>query len=133
VGDLSGMMQRSPIRAALLALFFLSLVGFPGTVGFVARVEILSALEKNGHRWLMLAGLAATVVALMSVSRPLLAMLRPAESKRESSRALTNEQLVLALCGVGVVYFGIAPLLGGGDLSGLLTGWIESALASLRS
>jgi NADH-quinone oxidoreductase subunit N len=133
VGDLSGMMQRSPIRAALLALFFLSLVGFPGTVGFVARVELLGALEQTGHRWLVLAGLAATVLALIAIGRPLLAMLRPTETKREPSRALTNEQFVLVLCGMSVVYFGIAPLLGGGHLSGLLTDWIAAALASLRA
>lgn len=132
VGDLSGMMQRSPIRAALLALFLLSLGGFPGTVGFVARVEILAALEHSGHRILLVAGLGATVLALTAVGRPLLAILRPTEIRRDSSRALTNEQLVLTLCGFSVVYFGIAPIVSVGNIAGLFFDWIDAALASLR-
>jgi NADH-quinone oxidoreductase subunit N len=132
IGDLAGMMQRSPIRAALLALFLLSLAGFPGTVGFVARVEILSALEHSGHRWLLVAGLGATVFALTAVGRPLLAILRPAHSAQKVSRALTNEQLVLVLCALSVVCFGIAPIVSGGNITDLLFDWIDAALASLR-
>jgi NADH-quinone oxidoreductase subunit N len=132
VGDLAGMMQRSPIRSALLALFLLSLGGFPGTVGFVARVEILSALEHSGHRWLLVAGLGATVLALAAVGRPLLAILRPSEGRQDASRALTNEQLVLALCGLSVVGFGVAPVLSVGELSGIFFDWIDAAIASLR-
>ena len=131
VGDLSGMMQESPIRAALLALFFLSLGGFPGTVGFIARVEILASLEHSGHRFLLLAGLGATVLALTAVGRPLLAMLRRSDGRSSSSRALSNEQLVLALCGLGILYFGIAPILNAGGASSLFFGWIEAAVASL--
>lgn len=132
VGDLSGMMQRSPIRATLLALFLLSLSGFPGTVGFIARVEVLVSLEHGGHRMLLVAGLGATVLALTAVGRPLLAILRTTEKSQDTSRALSNEQFVLAFCGFSVVYFGIAPLVGFGGLAGFLFGWIEAALGSLR-
>jgi NADH-quinone oxidoreductase subunit N len=127
VGDLSGMMQRSPIRAALLALFLLSIGGFPGTVGFVARVEVLAALEHSGHRLLLVAGLAATVFALTAVGRPLLAILRSTQSNPNTSRALTNEQLVLALCGISVVYFGIAPVVSVGNVAGTFCDWIAAA------
>jgi len=132
VGDLSGMMKRSPIRAALLALFLLSLAGFPGTIGFVARLQILAAVEHGGHRGLLVVGLFATVLALAAVGRPLLAMLRPVESSRDTSRALTNEQFVLALCGASVVYFGFAPIVGDANFAGLLMTWIDSAVASIR-
>jgi NADH-quinone oxidoreductase subunit N len=133
VGDLSGMMQRSPIRAALLALFLLSLGGFPGTIGFVARVEILAALEHSGHRMLMVAGLAATALALTAVGRPLLAILRPIEVKSAASRALTNEQLVLAICGFCVVYLGIAPVVSFGGIAALFFDWIDAAIVSFRA
>ena len=132
VGDLSGMMQESPIRAGLLALFFLSLGGFPGTVGFVARVEILTALEHGGHRFLLLAGLAATVLALMAVGRPLLAMLRRSDGQPPSSRALSNEQLVLTVCGVSILYFGLAPILNAEGASSVFFDWIDAAVASLQ-
>jgi len=132
VGDLAGMMQRSPIRAALLALFFLSLAGLPGTFGFVARFKLLAALEHGGHRWELVACLGATVLALTAVGRPLIEMLRQTEAGREGSRALSNEQFVLAICGVIVVYFGIVPVLGETPLAGQITIWIERAVASLR-
>ncbi len=131
VGDLSGMMQESPIRAALLALFFLSLGGFPGTIGFVARVEILTALEHGGHRFLLVMGLAATVLALTAVGRPLLAMLRRSDGQPPSSRALSNEQLVLTVCGASILYFGLAPILNAGGASSVFFGWIDAAVASL--
>jgi NADH-quinone oxidoreductase subunit N len=132
IGDLAGMMQRSPIRAGLLALFLLSLAGFPGTIGFMARFQILSALEQEGHRALLIVGLGATVLLLAAVGRPLIEMLRPAENTRAPSRALTNEQFVLALCGASVVYFGLMPVIGETNLAGQLAVWIERAVASLR-
>jgi NADH-quinone oxidoreductase subunit N len=132
IGDLAGMMHRSPIRAGLLALFLLSLGGMPGTIGFVARFRILSSLEHGGYRWLMVAGLVATVLALTAIGRPLLAMLRPEEPGKGGSRALTNEQFVLTFCGVVVVYFGIMPIVGETNLAGQLALWIDRAVASLR-
>lgn len=132
IGDLAGMMQRSPVRAALLAAFLLSLGGMPGTIGFVARFRILSSLERVGERWLMVAGLGATVLALCAISRPLLAMMRPEDAGRTGSRALTNEQFVLTFCGFVVVYFGIMPIVGETNLAGQLSLWIDRAVAALR-
>lgn len=133
VGDLGGMMQRSPVRAALLALFLLSLGGLPGTIGFVARFQILAALEHTGHRWELVWALGATVLALTAVGRPLLEMLRPSEAGREGSRALSNEQFVLAICGLIVIYFGVMPVIGESNLAGQLTIWIDRALTALRT
>jgi NADH-quinone oxidoreductase subunit N len=133
VSELSGMMQENPIRAGLLALFLLSLGGFPGTIGFVARVEILSALEHGGHRILLVAGLAATVLALTAIGGPLLAMLRPSIDESLKSRALSNEQFVLALCGAAILYFGIAPVFRIEGVADVLFDSIDAAVASLRS
>jgi len=132
VGDLGGMMETSPLRATLLGLFLLSLGGLPGTIGFVARFRILSSLEHGGHRWALVAGLAATVLALAAVGRPLLAMLRREEGNSAGSRALSNEQFVLAICGSIVVYFGIMPIVGETNMAGQLAIWIDRAISSLR-
>ena len=133
VGDLSGMMKHSPLRSVLFALFLLSIAGFPGTIGFVARLRILAAVEHGGHRWLLVAGLLGTVLALAAVGRPLLAMLRPSEPSRDASRALTNEQFVLALCGALRALFRLCArgwrLRGVGAARGMDRG---GALAGLR-
>ena len=132
VGDLAGMSSQSPARATLLALFLLSLAGFPGTLGFVARRDVLTAAEHSGHRGLLLAGVVATVLALTAVGRPLVAMLYPSEGRRDASRALTNEQVVLVVCGFVVLFLGMAPLFGERAISGWLAHWIAEGVASLR-
>lgn len=132
IGDLAGMMQTSPLRAALLGAFLLSLGGVPGTLGFVARFRILQGLEHGGHRWAMVIGLAATVLALSAVGRPLLAMMRPADGNESGSRALSNEQLVLLVCGLITVGLGVSPILGETNMAGQLAVWIDRAVASLR-
>ncbi len=133
VGDLAGMSSQSPARATLLALFLLSLAGFPGTMGFVARRDVLTAVEHSGHRGWLLAGVVATVLALTAVGRPLVAMLYPSEGRRDASRALSNEQVVLVVCGLVVLFLGMAPLFGERTLSGWLTRWIAEGVASLRT
>ncbi|MHA7838832.1 MAG: hypothetical protein ACX98W_15350, partial [bacterium] len=50
----------------------------------------------------------------------------------DASRALTNEQLVLALCGAGVIYLGLAPLAGDDGLAALLREWILVAVEGGR-
>lgn len=132
IGDLAGMMETSPLRSALLGAFLLSLGGVPGTLGFVARFRILQSLEHGGHRGAMVVGLAATVLALSAVGRPLIAMMRPADGNETGSRALSNEQLVLLVCGVITIGFGVSPILGETNMAGQLAIWIDRAVASLR-
>lgn len=132
IGDLGGMMRRSPIRASLLGVFLLSLAGLPGTFGFVARFGILASLEHAGHRGLLVVGLVATMLALTAVGRPLRAMLRPDGPPRAASGALTHEQFVLLVCGVTIVYLGLAPVLGEGNLATLLGEAIRGAVGALR-
>ena len=133
VGDLGGLLQFHPVRGALLGLFLLSLGGLPGTLGFVARLRTLTALEHGGHRAALWITLFATALALTAVGRPLLAMLRPADRRPRGSAALPNEQVVLLICGAIVVYFGVAPLLGETNLAGQLAIWVDRAVAALRS
>ncbi len=132
IGDLAGMMQTSPLRAALLGAFLLSLGGVPGTLGFLARFRILQGLEHGGHRWALVLGLFATVLALSAIGRPLLAMMRPADGDESGSRALSNEQLVLLVCGAITLGFGLSPVLGETNMAGQVAIWIDRAVASLR-
>ena len=66
------------------------------------------------------------------MGRPLLEMSRSTRDGREGSRALSNEQFVLAICGAIIVYFGAMPVMGETALAGQLMIWIERAVASLR-
>ncbi|MFO0691214.1 MAG: proton-conducting transporter membrane subunit [Myxococcota bacterium] len=132
IGDLAGMAGESPARATLLSLFLLSLAGFPGTLGFIARRDVLTAVEHAGHRGFLLVGVVSTVLALTAVGRPLVALLRPAEGRRAASAALSNEQVVLAVCGAFLLFLGTAPLFGERALSGWMETWILAGIESLR-
>jgi proton-translocating NADH-quinone oxidoreductase chain N len=64
IADYAGMVKRSPLVAALLALFFLSLAGIPPTAGFIGKFFVFGAALKTGY--LYLAGVAV-VMSVVSV------------------------------------------------------------------
>ena len=61
IDDLSGLAQRRPWTALAMAVFMLSLLGFPGTAGFIGKWYILSAAIGTGQ------GLLAVLLVLASV------------------------------------------------------------------
>jgi len=61
IDDLSGIGARRPWVAFAMAVFMLSLLGFPGTAGFIGKWLILSAVIQSGQ------GLLAVLLVLASV------------------------------------------------------------------
>src|SRR5207247_1758245 len=61
IDDLAGLAQRRPWLALALAVCMLSLLGFPGTAGFIGKWYILVAATATGQ------GLLAAVLVLASV------------------------------------------------------------------
>jgi len=59
----AGLARRSPLLAAMLALFLLSLAGLPPTAGFIAKVLVFQAAVEAGHWALVVVGVLATVIA----------------------------------------------------------------------
>ncbi|MDQ3990724.1 MAG: NADH-quinone oxidoreductase subunit NuoN [Actinomycetota bacterium] len=59
----TGLLRQSPMLAALLALFMLSLAGIPPTAGFIGKVLIFQAAVRAGLTELVVIGVLATVVA----------------------------------------------------------------------
>ena len=64
IADLSGLNQRSPLYAAVMAVCMLSLAGIPPLIGFYAKLAVLQALIASGQALSM--GLAVFAV-LMSL------------------------------------------------------------------
>jgi NADH-quinone oxidoreductase subunit N len=58
-----GLGRRSPLLAALLAVFLLSLAGLPPTAGFLAKVFVFQAAVNAGLEWLVILAVIASVVA----------------------------------------------------------------------
>jgi NADH-quinone oxidoreductase subunit N len=62
--DLNGLYRRSPVSAAVLLIFMLSLAGIPPLAGFIGKYFILQALIETGHTSLALFGALYIVPAL---------------------------------------------------------------------
>lgn len=62
--EINGMGARHPYLASLLALFMISLAGFPPTAGFFGKFYIFSGAVENGYIWLTIVGVMASFVSV---------------------------------------------------------------------
>jgi len=108
--DLAGLGRRQPWLAASLAVFLLSLAGFPPTAGFLAKFYVFSAAVAKGHVLLAVAAVLASLVSVAYYLRVVVAMYM---QEPEAEAALEGEDpalwLVIFLCLFGVVQLGLWP------------------------
>jgi len=65
IKDYAGLAKRSPLLAAAMTVFLLSLAGIPPLVGFMAKYYVFaSAIAAGGFLWLVLIGVLTSVIAL---------------------------------------------------------------------
>jgi NADH-quinone oxidoreductase subunit N len=72
--DFKGLSQSSPTLAALLAIFLLSLGGFPPFAGFVAKWYVFSAAVRAGQNALAIVGVLTSVVSVFFYLRVIVKM-----------------------------------------------------------
>jgi multicomponent Na+:H+ antiporter subunit D len=107
--SLAGLSRRMPLTAFGLVLAGLSLVGIPGTAGFISKwYLILGALER-GLWWVVVAVVAASLIAVAYVWRIVeAAYLRPAPDAGTARSEAPAGMLAAALAMVVLcVYFGL--------------------------
>jgi NADH-quinone oxidoreductase subunit N len=133
IADLSGLNQRSPLYAGVMAVCLFSLAGIPPLVGFQAKLSVLQALVSTGQPWLI--GLAVFAV-LMSVIgafyyvRVVKVMYfdAPVEQVQPITAPLEVRAL-LSLNGLAVLLLGIVP----GALMSLCADAIHSMVQMLAA
>ena len=74
IDDYTGLGQKRPYLAALLAFFLLSLIGIPFTGGFFGKFYVFSAAIHGGNIWLGVIGLLNSGVACFYYLRLLAAV-----------------------------------------------------------
>ena len=110
--ELAGLAQRRPWMAAALAICMLSLLGFPGTVGFIGKWYILTSLVTEGQAVLAVVLVLTSVVAAGYYLPVIMAMyMRPApDAEWHAGRRLVPlVSAVVAVCVAGVLLFGVWP------------------------
>ena len=61
--DYRGMAYSHPLLSVAMALFMISLAGFPPTAGFIAKYGLFSAAIAKGYIWLVLIAVLNTLVS----------------------------------------------------------------------
>jgi len=108
--DYEGLGRTSPLLAATLSIFLLSLIGIPITGGFFAKFYVFSAALKANLIWLTLIGVVNSAIGAYYYLR-IMVMMYMREARREVpvTPVPFGLGLALALSLVATLYLGIAP------------------------
>lgn len=107
--DMAGIGRKMPITMAMFVLAGLSLIGVPGTVGFVSKWYLALASFEAGHAWLAFAIMASSLLAVVYIGR----VVEVAYFREPSFKVMMSEEPPLsmmiptALLVVACIYFGI--------------------------
>jgi NADH-quinone oxidoreductase subunit N len=108
--DYSGLGKRSPLLAAILTLFLLSLIGIPITGGFLAKFYVFSTALQANLVGLAIIGVLNSAVAAYYYLRIIVYMYMR-ESRDEAPVAPITPGLgvALAICLAVTIYLGVLP------------------------
>jgi NADH-quinone oxidoreductase subunit N len=106
--DLQGLGRRSPVLAAAMSVFMLSLAGFPPSVGFFGKLFLFTAGVAAGYTWLVVLAVLMSVVSVFYYIRVLIPVWAPSpRADRVTASFSSNSAVVLS--GVASVLFGLYP------------------------
>ncbi len=108
--DYEGLGRSSPLLAAALTVFLLSLIGIPMTGGFFAKFYVFSAAVKSNLIWLTIIGVLNSGVGAYYYLRVIVKMYMN-EARREVpvTPVTFAPRLAIAACLVFTIYLGVYP------------------------
>jgi NADH-quinone oxidoreductase subunit N len=111
IEDLSGLSQREPATAALLAIFVFSLIGVPLTGGFFAKFYIFQAALNSHLVWLTILGLINSAIAAYYYLKIIVAiyMHDPGVATIDLAPASVSERAAIWGSALGTLFLGIFP------------------------
>ena len=108
--DYAGLGRSSPLLAATLTIFLLSLIGIPMTGGFFAKFYVFSAVSKANFIGLLLIGVANSAIGAYYYLRIIVVMyMREARHEVPVARISPAMGLALAITVFATLYLGILP------------------------
>ncbi len=108
--DYEGLGRTSPLLAATLTIFLLSLIGIPMTGGFFAKFYVFSAAVKAHLIWLTLIGVVNSAVGAYYYLRIIVVMyMRESRQKIAVTPISFGLGTALAVSFVATLYLGILP------------------------
>jgi NADH-quinone oxidoreductase subunit N len=108
--DYAGLGRTSPLLAATLTIFLLSLIGIPMTGGFFAKFYVFSAAVKANLIWLTLIGVVNSAIGAYYYLRIIVMMyMREARKDVPVTPIPLGLGVALALSIVTTIYLGVLP------------------------
>jgi NADH-quinone oxidoreductase subunit N len=110
--DLAGLAESDPLLAAVMAVSMLSLLGFPGTAGFIGKWYVLFAATGAGHTGLAVILVLTSVLSAGYYLPVIMAMyMKPLVHERVHEGVLLPRTMrsVLAVLTLALVGFGVWP------------------------
>ena len=107
--DYRGLSSKNPLLAIFMALFMVSLAGFPPTAGFIAKYGLLSAAAANGYIWLVIIAVLNTLLSAYYYLRLIVNMYMKKEDDTEELKYTIMNQYFVGLLAVIILILGIAP------------------------
>ncbi|MFB6592967.1 NADH-quinone oxidoreductase subunit NuoN [Streptomyces diastaticus] len=107
----AGLGQRSPLVAAVFAVFLLAFAGIPLTSGFSGKFAVFSAAAEGGAGALVIIGVLSSAVAAFFYVRVIVLMFF-SEPRADGPTVTVPSPLTISVIGVGVVVtvvLGVAP------------------------
>lgn len=108
--DYEGLGRTSPLLAATLTIFLLSLIGIPMTGGFLAKFYVFSAAVKADLMWLTLIGIMNSAIGAYYYLRIIVVMyMREPRHQVPVARVPAGLGFALAITLAATMYMGILP------------------------
>ena len=108
--DYAGLGRRSPLLAAILTIFLLSLIGIPVTGGFFAKFYVFSAALKSNLVGLTIIGVINSAIAAYYYLRVIVYMyMRDERVEAPLARIPAGLGIGLAISLIATIYLGVLP------------------------
>jgi NADH-quinone oxidoreductase subunit N len=108
--DYAGLGRRSPMLAATLTFFLMSLIGIPITGGFFGKFYIFSASLHSNLVWLTVIGLVNSAIGAYYYLRVIVMMyMKEPRADVPVSAAPASTTLAIAACVLATLYLGVVP------------------------
>ncbi|MEV5594790.1 NADH-quinone oxidoreductase subunit NuoN [Streptomyces sp. NPDC052496] len=107
----AGLGRRSPLTAAVFAVFLLAFAGIPLTSGFAGKFAVFKAAAESGAGWLVVVGVISSAIAAFFYIRVIVLMFFD-EPKADGPTVAVPSPLTMTAIAVGVavtLVLGLAP------------------------
>jgi NADH-quinone oxidoreductase subunit N len=109
LNDFKGLNQRSPWLAFLMLLLMFSMAGVPPTVGFYAKLSVLSAVVNTGHIVLAVFAVLFSLIGAFYYLRIVKLMYFDAPESHAPISVQPDSSILISFNGIAVLLLGIVP------------------------